>query len=189
MPVEFWSHFFDVFLDKMQKPKKWKSSFRIVKYSVSWGSPCSKKRATLRKMHRFFHRFFVKNRWKIAQNACKSALRTKIDKNPRLECLFFSNKSIFDRFLGFLWVPGGLPGRPGSLPESFVFSLIFSFVWKRVRTVLREAPGRPRGTLRVPFWVDFWSILHVEQRRKNVEKCWRNMAKIISTSRKQPNSD
>ena len=193
MAVEFWSYFFDVFLENMHKHEKWKSSFRIVKYSVSWGSPCSKKQATLRKNASFFFIDFssifretsMKNRAKRVQIGLAHKNRQKSTLGPP----FFSKKSIFGRFLGFLWVPGGLPGRPWSLPESSVFSLIFSFVWKRARTVPREAPGRPRGTPRVPFWVDFWLILYVKQCQKNVEKCYRNMDKTISKSRKQPNSD
>ena len=107
----------------------------------------------------------------------KNGLAHKNRQKSRLGTPFFSKKTIFGRFLGFLWVPGGLPGRPGSLPESLFFSTILSFVRKRARTVPREAPGRPRGTPRVPFWIDFWSILHVKRRRKNVEKCYRNMDK------------
>ena len=73
---------------------------------------------------------------------------------------FFSKISIFARFLESLWVPGGLPGRPGSLPESFIF---FINLQLRLKTGPdgpqggpREAPGVPRGTPRVPFWVEFW---------------------------------
>ena len=73
---------------------------------------------------------------------------------------FFIKKSIFARFLESLWVPGGLPGRPGSLPESFI-----SFINLQLRLKMgpdgpqggpREAPGVPLGTPRVPFWVEFW---------------------------------
>ena len=72
----------------------------------------------------------------------------------------FSKKSIVARFLWSLWVPGGLPGRPGSPPEYFIF---FINLQLRLKTGPdgpqggpREAPGVPRGTLRVPFWVEFW---------------------------------
>ena len=73
---------------------------------------------------------------------------------------FLNKKTIFARFLESLWVPGGLPGRPGSLPESFIF---FINLQLRLKTGPdgpqggpREAPGVPRGTPRVPFWVEFW---------------------------------
>ena len=36
----FWSTFLDIFLEKMQKRKKRKSSFRIIKYTVSRGLQC-----------------------------------------------------------------------------------------------------------------------------------------------------
>ena len=73
---------------------------------------------------------------------------------------FFSTKTIFARFLWSLWVPRGLPGRPGSLPEYFLFFVDFQLRLKtgpdRPAGGPREAPGVPRGTLRVQFWVEFW---------------------------------
>ena len=51
---------------------------------------------------------------------------------------FFHPKSIFRRFWGALWAPGGLPGRPGSLPEAFQFVFDSSLCLK---TGLDRAPG------------------------------------------------
>ena len=146
----------------------------------------------LKKCIVFFIDFSSIFREKSTKNRAKSLNNGIAHKNRQKSGLgtpFFSKKSIFGRFLGILWVPGGLPGRPGSLPESLFFSTILSCIRKRARTVPREAPGRPRGSPRVPFWVDFCPILHVKKRRKNIEKCYRNLAKTISKSRKQPNSD
>ena len=102
---------------------------------------------------------------------------------------FFCKKSIFERFLGFLWVPGGLPGRPGSLPESFIFSLIFSCAWKLAQTVPGEAPGRPRGSLRAPpgyyFKSIFGSILYVEKHWKHV-KNMKKPRKNVERTKQEP---
>ena len=59
--LDFGTRFSTFFLEKTQKREKWKSSFRIVKYSVSWGSPCWKKQATMRKNDflKQFSRFWV----------------------------------------------------------------------------------------------------------------------------------
>ena len=45
----FSRRFFVIFVRKKKKREIWKSSFRIIKYGVSWGSPCWKKQATMRK--------------------------------------------------------------------------------------------------------------------------------------------
>ena len=153
----------------MQKHRKWKSSFRIVKYDVSWGSPCSKKGATLWKntflLFIIFYQNFLKKRWKIEQKTCKIALRTKIDKHRRLERPFFSKKSIFGWFLGSLWVPGSLPGRPGSLPESFIFFMIFQLRLKMGPEGFREARGSPQA----PPGDHFGSILNGFCISKNIQ--------------------
>ena len=73
---------------------------------------------------------------------------------------FFSKKPVFASFLWSLWVPGGLSGRPGSLPEYFISFVYCQLCLKtgpdRPAGGPREAPGVPRGTLRVQFWVEFW---------------------------------
>ena len=114
------------------------------------------------------------NHEKITENGIAHKNRQK----SRLGTPFFSKKSIFGRFLGILWVPGGLPGRPGSLPES-LFSTISSFVRKRARTVPREAPGRPPGGPEAPPGYHFGSIFgrfcmsnDVEKMSKHVTETW-----------------
>ena len=102
-------------------------------------------------------------RQKSMQSRLKSMKIGFVHRNRRKSTFgksFFIEKSIFARFLESLWVPGGLPGRPGSLPESFIF---FINLQLRLKTGPdgpqggpREAPGVPRGTPRVPFWIDFW---------------------------------
>ena len=95
--LDFRARFWSFFSEKMKKHKKRKSSFRIVKYSVSWGSPCWKKQATMRKNASFFslifHRFFEKIRRKIVQKAWKPALCTKIDEKARSERRFLAARS------------------------------------------------------------------------------------------------
>ena len=54
----------------------------------------------------------MKNRVQSIKN---SLARTNQQKST-FGTLFFSKKAIFSRFLGSLWVPGGLPGRPGGHP-------------------------------------------------------------------------
>ena len=56
---------FRILLRKKLKLKKRKCSFRIVKYIVSWGSPCWKNARGAWKKQVFFHRFFIQNRLKI----------------------------------------------------------------------------------------------------------------------------
>ena len=123
MLVEFLSYFFDVFLEKkMQKQKNWRSSFRIAKYNVSWGWPCSKKRARRWTNASFFalifHHFSVKNRWKIAQKARKTVLRANIGKNPGSERLFLGKNRFFVDF----WEFSGSPGTSRDVPETLHFS-------------------------------------------------------------------
>ena len=115
-------------------------------------------------------------RQKSMQSHARSVKNGLVHRNRRKSTFgqsFFGKKTIFDRFLGFLWVPGGLPGRPGSLPEYFIFSINLRL---RLKTGPDGPPGGPRetpgvtpGTHRVVFLVDFESILHVRKRRKNAK--------------------
>ena len=83
---------------------------------------------------------------------------------------FFSKKSIFARFLESLWVPGGLPGRPGSLPESLIFCINLQLRLKMgpdgPPEVSRQSPGVPRA----PTGYHFKSIDR-SCISKNMEKC------------------
>ena len=67
---------------------------------------------------------------------CKKC-NTKTHKNDSGK-RFVHRKSVFRRFWGAPWVPGGLPGRPGSLPEAFQFVFDASFCLK---TGLDRSPG------------------------------------------------
>ena len=112
-------------------------------------------------------------RQKSMQSHAKSMKNGFVHRNRRKSAFgkpFFSKKWIFARFLWSLWVPGGLPGRPGSLPEFFIFSINLQL---RLKTGPdgpqggpREAPGVPRGTLRVPYWVEFWIDLTCQKTSK-----------------------
>ena len=50
----------------------------------------------------------------------KNGIAYKNPQKSRLGPPFFRKKLIFDRFLGILWVPGDLPGRPRNL-AFFIF--------------------------------------------------------------------
>ena len=116
--LDYGARFSTIFLEKTQKREKWKSSFRIVTYSVSWGSPCWKIQATMRKNTSFFslifHRFLEKNRRKLMQKAWKPALCTKIDEKARSERRFLAK----NRFLANFWAPPGSPGPSRDDPEN-----------------------------------------------------------------------
>ena len=147
----------------MHTRKKWKSSFRIIKYSVSWGSQCWKKQAPMRKNTSFFssllHRFFVKNRRKIVQNAWKASLCTKISKNNTHGTLFFSKNTIFSEFLGYSRILRGLAGGVGKSSKS-LSSLIHGLLRLKTRVDgLREASGRLPRCLQASPGYDFALIL------------------------------
>ena len=61
---------------------------------------------------------------------------------------FWSKKPTFSRFLKSLWVAGGLPGRPGSLPEFVIF---FMNLQLHLKTSPEGSPGAP-GRLWRPPW-------------------------------------
>ena len=170
-----------LFRNKTQEHQKWRSSFHIVKYSVSWGSPCSKKRATLWKHVSFFslifHRFFVKKTEKNVQKGWTTALRAKSEENSRLERPFLAKKRFGVDFWGPSGSPGGSRDVPGASQNPWKFSLICSCVSKCARTVPREAPERPRGTPQAPPGHNFRSILTRFCMSKNVEKCNRMLKK------------
>ena len=84
--VQFCTQFLTIFPQKYQKLKKRKSSFRIVKYSVSWGSPVWKKHARMWKntsvFSLFFHEKSTKNQ---SKNREKRHLPQKSTKKRSLE--------------------------------------------------------------------------------------------------------
>ena len=80
-------------------------------------------------------------------------------------------------------MPGGLQGRPGSFPESLNFFINSQL---RLKTGPDGPPGGPRkvlgvlpGNPRVPFSVDFGSILHVKKHRKNVKNIKEALQKTL----------
>ena len=116
-------------------------------------------------------------RQKSMQSRAKNMKISFVHRNRRKSTFgksFFIKKSIFAQFLDSLWVPGGLPGPPGSLPESIIFLINLQL---RPKTgpdggqgVPREAPGVPRGTPRVPFWVEFWIDFTCQKTFANAER-------------------
>ena len=128
----------------------------------------------LKKCIVFFIDFSSIFREKSTKNRAKSLNNGIAHKNRQKSMFgtpFFSKKSIFGRFLGSLWVPGGLPGRPGSLPESFKIFINFQLRLKACPDGPpggpREAPGDPPGTPRARFWFDF----ACQKTSKNATKC------------------
>ena len=97
---EIFSRFFHRFLEKNQKLKKRKSSFRIVKYSVSWGSPCWKKcEGDLKKTSFFSSIFHPKSTKNRSKNRGKRRSQQKSMKKRSLGRLF-GEKVDFWWFLG-----------------------------------------------------------------------------------------
>ena len=140
------------------------------------GCHAQKNKRRSKNMHRCFHRFFhwfsVKNRCNVVQKASKTALCTEIDENPRLESHFSANNRFLLNFCGPSGSPGASRDVPGASQNTSFFSLIFSCVWKRARTVPRGAPGRPlgsRGNSGYHIGSNFGSILHVKKHRKNIQ--------------------
>ena len=102
-------------------------------------------------VHQFFSKIQKKNRAKSLNNGLAHKKRGK----STFGMPFFSKKTFFGRLLGSLWVPGGLPGRSGSLPESFKIFINFQLRLKVCPDgppgSSREAPGNPPGTPRAQF--------------------------------------
>ena len=67
-----------------------------------------------------FHHFFREKSMKNRAKSLKNGIACKHRQKSRLGTPFFRKKSIFCRFLGILWVPGDLPGRPRNL-AFFIF--------------------------------------------------------------------
>ena len=100
--------------------------------------------------------------------------------------LLFSKKTLFSEFLGSPWIPRGLLGRPGKFPKSLIFLIHGQLRLKTTVDGLREASGRPARCLQAPPGYDFasifGSILHVKNKRKNIEKVLKITEKILETS-------
>ena len=112
-------------------------------------------------------------RRKSMQSRLKSMKIGFVHRNRRKSTFgksFFIKKSIFAQFLESLWVPGGLPGRPGSLPESFIF---FINLQLRLKTGPdgpqggpSGPPGHPQGTILGRILDRFYMSKNIEQNIK-----------------------
>ena len=83
---------------------------------------------------------------------------------------FFIKKSIFAQFLESLWVPGGLPGPPGSLPESIIFLINLQLRLKTGPDGPQGGPsgppGHPQGTILGRILDRFYMSKNIEQNIK-----------------------
>ena len=139
----------------------------------------------------FFIDFSSIFREKSTENRAKSAETSSVHKNRRKSTFgtpIFSKKSIFREFLGYPWVARGLPGRPGNVPKSLIFSHSSFIVPENERGRppggLRKAPGVSPGVPRVSFCVDFWMDF-AYQKQKIINKKMKKPRKILKNS-KQP---
>ena len=121
-----------------------------------------------------FHRFFEKNRRKIAQKAWKPALCTKIDEKARSERRSLAK----NRSLAKFWAPPGSPGPSRDDPENSQNRSFFSFMVNCARKRARAASGRPQkgpggpprrpqGTILRRFSDRFWR----QKQTKTYKKC------------------
>ena len=150
----------------MQKRAQWTSSFRIVKYDVSWGSPCSKNQAMMWRntlnFQSIFHDFFVIISSKIMRKSWKTVLCTNIVKELTFGAPCVRTVAIFRWFLGARGALGTSRQRRRRRPFFNEFSVACG---NRPRLVpgtpqggSREAPGVPQAPPAQhfhPFWIDF----------------------------------
>ena len=151
------------------------------------GCHTEKNKRRSKNMRCFFDRCFFDFPSKIDVNHAKSTKNGLVNRNRRKSTFgksFFSNKSIFARFLWSLWVPRGLPGRPGSPPEHFIFFVYFQLRLKtgpdRPAGGPRESPGVPRGTLRLSFWVKFRIDFAYQKTSKTINNIKETAQKLLT---------
>ena len=137
----------------------------------------------------FFIVFSSNFREKLTENRAKSAETSFVHKNRRKSTFgtpFFSKKSIFSEFLGSPRVPRAVPGRPRKFTKSLIFFIHGEIRPKTSPGGLREASGRPRRSPQAPSGHDFasifGSILHVKNKRKNIQKVLKITQKILKNS-------
>ena len=128
-------------------------------------------------------------RQKSMQRRAKSMKNSLVHRNRRKSTFgtpFFSKKSIFCEFLGSPRVPRAVPGRPGKFTKSLIFLIHGELRPKTSPGGLREASGRPRRSPQAPSGYDFasifGSILHVKNKRKNIQKVLKITQKILKNS-------
>ena len=112
-------------------------------------------------------------RQKSMQSRLKSMKIGFVHRNRRKSTFgksFFIKKSIFARFLESLWVPGGLPGPPGSLPESIIFLINLQLRLKTGPDGPQGGPsgppGHPQGTILGRILDRFYMSKNIEQNIK-----------------------
>ena len=119
-------------------------------------------------------------RQKSMQSRLKSMKIGFVHRNRRKSTFgksFFIKQSIFARFLESLWVPGGLPGPPGSLPESISFLINLQL---RLKTGPDGPQGGPSGPPGHPQGTILGRILDRFYMSKNIER----ISNIRETSQK-----
>ena len=137
----------------------------------------------------FFIDFSLIFREKSTENHAKSVETSFVHKNRRKSTFgtpFFSKKSIFSEFLGSPRVPRAVPGRPRKFTKSLIFLIHGELRPKTSPGGLREASGRPRRSPQAPSGYDFASIfrsiLHIKNKRKNIQKVLKITQKILMNS-------
>ena len=137
----------------------------------------------------FFIDFSSIFREKSTKNHAKSVETSFVHKNRRKSTFgtpLFSKKSIFSEFLGSPRVPRAVPGGPRKFTKSLIFLIHGELRQKTRPGGLREASGRPRRSPQAPSGYDFasifGSILHVKNKRKNMEKVSKIPEKILKNS-------
>ena len=128
-------------------------------------------------------------REKSTENRAKSVETSFVHKNRRKSTLgtpLFSKKPIFSEFLGSPGVPRAVPGRPRKFTKSLIFLIHGELRPQTSPGGLREASGRPRRSPQAPSGYDFasifGSILHVKNKRKNIQKVLKITQKIFKNS-------
>ena len=126
---------------------------------------------------------------KSTENRAKSVEISFVHKNRRKSTFgtpLFSKKSFFSNFLGSPRVPRAVPGRPGKFTKSLILLIHCELCPKTSPGGLREASGRPRRSPQAPSGYDFasifGSILHVKNKRKNMQKVLKITQKILKNS-------
>ena len=141
------------------------------------GHHAQKNKRRSKHMQRFFNQIFIDFPSRIdAKSPKKHENRLRAQKSTEIHAwkIIFQLKKLFARFLESLWVPRGLPGRPGSLPECLYFPINFRLRSKTGLELPREATEPPQastwhlpGTILRRFWMNFscaFSLAHVGKR-------------------------
>ena len=133
-----------------------------------------------------FSSIFREKSTKIRAKCVETSFVHKNRRKSTFGTPFFSKKSIFSEFLGSPRVPWAVPGRPRQFTKSRIFLIHGELRQKTSPGGLREASGRPRRSPQAPSGYDFasifGSILHVKNKRKNIQKVLKIAHKILKNS-------